>query len=104
MPKLVITLIEISRPAPDNPEASIRGFETHIEGFYDDMPIEESILARLAAPIDAAINEVFHSVLGRPIHSGKGSLEQTDMEALAAAISKSAFPSELEITTIEGGF
>ncbi len=95
MPKLVITLIEISRPAPDSPEETIRGFETHIEGFYDDMPIEESILARLASPIDAAITEVFHNTLGCPIHSGKGPIEQTDEAALAAAISKSAFPKEL---------
>jgi hypothetical protein len=95
MPKLVITLTEIVSPVADDPEDSIRGFETHIEGFYDDMPMEESILARLAQPIDCAIKHVFHHALGAPIHSGDGGLDQADKEALAKAVTDSRFPSEL---------
>ena len=95
MPKLIITLTEVTTPDPDDTEKNLRGFETHIEGFYDDMPIEESILARLVKPIDAAISQVFHDALGCPIYKGQGPIDQVSQEELAQGIGKSAFPSEL---------
>lgn len=107
MPKLVITITEITKPIPGEATAVLRGYETQITPeFAEDEERSESLLPYLAPLFDMALSSVLKVSIGKPFHEAQGtgfapSLEKAiddataKAQALCAEASNSQFPSEL---------
>lgn len=107
MPKLVITITEITKPIPGEPTAVLRGYDTQIKPEFEKGEDQsKSLLLALGPLFDVAISTVLRAAIGQPFHEAHGtgdapSLEKTiddataKAQAICAEASISQFPTEL---------